>query len=236
VSQGSEQGHEIRPLVLIGGGENAAVVAEAARLSHPNRPLAIVDQRPFNAAALGLSYLGKDEDGLRLARAGTHDFILAVGAKSRNPLRRRLAARYEEAGASFMTVIHPRAIVSASARLGAGTIVLAGACVNHNGIIGKHGLVNTGAIVEHDVILGDHVILGPGVILGGGAHVGADSFLGLGARVRDHLRLGQRVLLGMGAVLVQDAPDDATMVGVPARPWKGLFQDRWTGSDDAGGP
>jgi acetyltransferase EpsM len=220
-----------RPLVLIGGGENAAVVAEAARLCHPNRPLAIVDQRPFNAAALGLTYLGKDEDGLRLAREGTHDFVLAVGAKSRNPLRRTLAARYEDAGASFASIVHPRAIVSASARIGAGTVVLAGVCVNHNGIIGRHCLVNTGSIVEHDVTLADHVILGPGVILGGGVNVGADSFLGLGARVRDHRRLGRRVLLAMGAVLVSDAPDDATLVGVPARPWTGVFQDhdQWEG-------
>jgi acetyltransferase EpsM len=235
VSEGSSFSDRDRPLVLIGGGENAAVVAEAARLCHPNRPLAIVDQRPFNASALGLTYLGKDEDGLRLAKAGSHDFILAVGAKSRNPLRRKLAARYEEAGASFASIVHPRAIVSASARIAAGSVVLAGACVNHNGIIGKHCLINTGAIVEHDVTLADHVILGPGVILGGGVNIGADSFLGLGARVRDHRRLGKRVLLAMGAVLVTDAPDDATLVGIPARPWKGLVEDNWEG-DDAGRP
>ena len=207
-----------KPLILIGGGENAVVVAEAARLANPGRPLAgFVDVRPPASSALELPWLGDDNEGLRLARAGAHDFVIAVGATGRHPLRRALATRYESAGAWFATIVHPRAIVSPTAVLGAGSIVLAGAVLNAGSVLGAHCLVNTGAILEHDVGLGDYGIVGPGGIIGGGTTIGPDAFLGLGCRVRDHLHLGRRVLLAMGAVLVADAPDDAVLVGVPAR-------------------
>lgn len=210
----------MRPLILIGGGEHAAVVADAARLQDPVRPLAgFVDPcHPSSAlSGAGLPWLGGDEEGLRLARAGQHDFIIAVGAVATGPLRQRLAAGYEAAGARFATIVHPRAIVAASAILNPGSLIGAGAIINPRAEVGRHCVVNTGAIVEHDVLLGDHAVLGPGAIVGGGAEIGTGSFLGLGCRVRDHVRVGRRVLLAMGAVLVGDAPDDAVMQGVPAR-------------------
>jgi acetyltransferase EpsM len=210
----------LRPLILIGGGEHAAVVADAARLQDPVRPLVgFIDPRHPSGplAGAGLPWLGGDEEGLRLARAGKHDFILAIGALAPNPLRQRLSAGYEAAGAHFATVVHPRAIVSPSAVINPGTVIGAGAIVNPRAEVGRHCVINTGVIVEHDVLLGDHAILAPGSIVGGGAEIGAESFLGLGSRVRDHVRVGHRVLLGMGAVLVGDAADDAVMIGVPAR-------------------
>ena len=209
-----------RPLVLIGGGEHAAVVAEAARLAEPGRALAgFIDVRPLGHGAhrAALPWLGDDLEGLRLARAGHHDFIVAVGAVGLYPTRRAIAERYAGAGARFVPVIHPRAIVSDNVRVGPGALILAGAVVGCGAVLGAHCLINSAAVVEHDVALGDHTILGPSAVVGGGTRVGADSFLGLGCRVRDHVQIGARVVLAMGAVLVGNANDDAVMMGVPAR-------------------
>jgi acetyltransferase EpsM len=210
----------LRPLILIGGGEHAAVVADAARTQDPVRPMVgFIDPRHPTGplAGGGLRWLGGDDEGLRLAREGQHDFILAIGALAPNPVRQRVTAGYEAAGAHFATIVHPRATVSASAVINPGSVICAGAIVNPRAEVGRHCVVNTAAIVEHDVIVGDHAILAPGAIVGGGAAIGAESFLGLGCRVRDHVRVGRRVLLAMGAVLVGDAADDAVMIGVPAR-------------------
>ncbi|NVB78331.1 MAG: hypothetical protein HOV81_08050, partial [Kofleriaceae bacterium] len=43
------------------------------------------------------------------------------------------------------------------------------------------------------------------------------SYIGLGARVRDHISIGTRATVGMGAVVVGDVGDGETVVGVPAR-------------------
>ncbi len=208
-----------RPLILIGGGEHARVLLDAARADGDRSFAGFIDPSPpgLAAAGTGLPWLGGDDEGLKLARTGQYEFVLAMGAVGPQPLRVRLTMHYEAAGAGFATIVHPRAAIAPSATVGAGSVVLAGAIVNPGAELGRHCIVNTGAIVEHDVLIGDFAVLAPGAIVGGGAQIGPETFIGLGSRVRDHVRVGRGVLLAMGAVLVSDAPDGVLMMGVPAR-------------------
>jgi serine O-acetyltransferase len=47
--------------------------------------------------------------------------------------------------------------------------------------------------------------------------IGDDVFIGAGARVLGGIRIGDRAIIGANAVVIQDVPDGATAVGVPAR-------------------
>lgn len=51
----------------------------------------------------------------------------------------------------------------------------------------------------------------------GAAIVGDDVKIGCGAKLIGNVRVGSRVQIGANAVVVDDVPDDATVVGVPAR-------------------
>jgi serine O-acetyltransferase len=48
--------------------------------------------------------------------------------------------------------------------------------------------------------------------------LGDDIFIGAGAKVIGGGRIGNGVKIGANAVVVDSAPDGATMVGIPARP------------------
>ena len=210
-------------LALIGAGEHALVVVEAAR-SRPDlwEPWGFLDPAPDERAAarLGMRWLGNDEQGQRLAASEDLRFILAVGPGNRDR-RRELVQRYKAAGARFATVVHAAAQVSPSAELGAGVLVGCGAIVNGGAHVEAHCLINTGAIVEHDVALGRLCTVGPGAIIGGGAVIEAETVLGLGCRIRDHIRVSHGAVIGMGAVLVANAPPGSVMLGVPARAREG---------------
>lgn len=52
---------------------------------------------------------------------------------------------------------------------------------------------------------------------GGGATLGDDVQVGAGAKIIGPVRIGHRVRIGANAVVVKDVPDDATVVGIPAR-------------------
>jgi len=206
-------------LVVIGGGEHARVVMEAARSRADLWKVSgFVDPEPCKETAtrLGLRRLG-DDDWMVAPGSGPW-LVLGVGAVGVSRRREQIVARYAARAAKWATIVHAAAWVSPTAVLGPGTVVMAGAAVNSGARLGEHVVVNTGAVVEHDVVIGAFTQLGPAAVMGGGAVAGAGCYLGLGCRVRDHVRIGPEALVGMGAVVVGDIEGGAVVAGVPAQP------------------
>jgi acetyltransferase EpsM len=205
---------------LVGGGEHAVVILDAARLQGMWDVTGFVDPEPnVRLEGLGLAWLSDDRAAMAQLR-GQH-ILLTVGGVEGVTIRRTLADRYSAAGCVWATVTHPSAVVASDATVGEGAAILARAVVNPGARVGEHSIINTGAIVEHDVDLGTNVQVGPGTVIGGGAAIGRDVFIGLGARIRDHVRIGAGAVIGMGSVVVGDVPAGLVVVGIPARPRAG---------------
>ena len=100
--------------------------------------------------------------------------FIAVG----NNYHRRKESRI--ARGPFLRLMHPQAWVSPSAKIGFGTIIMAGAVIQANARIGEHCIINTGASVDHDCVVGDFAHIAPGVHLCGGVEVGEGSLLAVG--------------------------------------------------------
>ena len=200
-------------VAFVGAGGHAKVVADAALALARDHIVGFFDD---DAGLHGRSILGLPVLG---ATPAWRDFdvdalVPAIGA---NKVRCDVVAREAARGATMMTIVHPRATVSAWAELGRGTVVFAGAVVNPSAVIGDNVIVNTGAIVEHDCEVGHHVHLAPGSSLAGEARVGEGSLIGTGARVLPGVTIGEWCVVGAGAVVTADVEAHATVVGVPAR-------------------
>jgi UDP-perosamine 4-acetyltransferase len=202
-------------LVVFGAGGHGKVIAEI--LAAQGRAVdGFVDD---GAERRGTSVLGKPVLGdstwlAEIARSGPILVALAVGV---NSVRQSLAARLLAQGVILVTAVHPSAVISPSATLGPGTVVMANASVNAEARIGAGVIVNTGAVIEHDVVLGDWSHVSPRGALAGAARLGHLSHLGTGAIVLPGICVGDRTVVGAGAVVVRDIPSDVVARGVPAR-------------------
>ena len=202
-----------RRLVIVGGGQHARVVAEAARAGTAWDVVGYTDPDGANDAMtrLGIPFLGDDDTA-----AAANDAWLVIGFGVTLEARRAAVERLGT-GTRWATVVHPEAWVSPTATLEPGVVVIADAVINTGATVGAHAIVNSGAIVEHDVRVGAFAHVAPGATIGGGATIGEAAMIGLGAAIRDHVTVGEGSVVGMGGVVVKDVPDGGTVVGVPAR-------------------
>ncbi|MFV0306176.1 MAG: NeuD/PglB/VioB family sugar acetyltransferase [Desertimonas sp.] len=206
-----------RPVVVMGAGGHALVVTETLRaagrrvigwVSDDDHPDALVER-------IALTRAGTVADLDRMIAAGTHDVFVAIGDNRR---RAEITERLRAAGAVLATAVSPAAVVSPSARLGTGVLIMPGAVVNALTEIGDGVIVNTAASVDHECVVGEFAHLAPHGALAGNVRVGPGAFIGIGAAVIPGRTLGAWCVVGAGAAVVDDVAEAATVGGVPARP------------------
>jgi acetyltransferase EpsM len=211
------------PLIVLGGGEHARVVIDAAR-SQGERWVVqgFVAPQAGAGATPDVPWLGDDATlAARLQDLAPDDrpwIVLGFGGGgTTGALAARTATTERFTHARWATIVHATAWISPTATLEPGAVVLAHAVINTGAHVGRHAIVNSAAIVEHDVVIGPGSHVAPGAVIGGGTRIGEHAFIGLGARVRDHVEIGARAVVGMGAVVVESIEPGATVVGIPAR-------------------
>ncbi len=207
-------------IVGVGAGGHAKVLLEIVRARGELNPVALVDSNPALAGRMlfGVPVIGGDEELVRMRDQGVEHAFVGVGSTGDSRVRERIFEHLLALGFSIPRLVHPSAVVSPSAHLGRGVMIMAGAIVNAEAHLGDNVIVNSGAIVEHDCRVGDHAHLGPRASLAGGVTVGACAHVGIGAVVLQGLTVGARAIVGAGSVVLHDVPDGVTVFGVPARP------------------
>ena len=199
-------------LAILGAGGHGRVVADCADAVGWQH-IVFFDDRPDAAFETPWSVAGSGED--LMAQASAFDaVVVAVGT---NRMRLELLLALRSVGARLATLIHPRATVSSRSVIGPGSVVIAGAVVNIGARVGQGVIINTGATVDHDCVLEDGVHVAPGAHQAGGVRVGKESWIGVGAVVREYMSVGEGVFVGAGAVVVTPIEGGLKVVGNPAR-------------------
>jgi sugar O-acyltransferase (sialic acid O-acetyltransferase NeuD family) len=206
----TQAGPVTRPLVVYGSGGHGKVVCDILMAAGEQVRGFIDDERAPGTLVLGLPILGP------LAWLVANPARVALGVGD-NAARARVAESCIEAGSTLASAIHPRAVVAASARVGAGAAVMALAVINPDAVVMQGAIVNTAAIVEHDCTVGEFAHVSPNACLAGGCHVDAFAHLGIGATMLPGTRIGERCIVGGGAVVVRGLPADVVASGIPAR-------------------
>lgn len=79
-------------------------------------------------------------------------------------------------------------------------------------------------MIHPEAVIGERCVIGTSVVIGGrgkgvlgGPIIGNDVYIGTGAKILGPIHIGNSVVIGANAVVIDDVPDNATVVGIPAR-------------------
>lgn len=203
----------MRKLAILGASGHGKVIADAALCSNWHEVYFFDDAWPTLKEIDSWAVIG-DSESLLLNSSEYDGIVVAIG---NNKIRSEKISQFQQVGVSLPTIIHPSAVVSQFAFVADGCVILAGAIINPSAQLSMGCIVNTGASVDHDCILHRAVHISPGAHLAGNVSVGDFSWVGIGASVRQNIVIGNGVCVGAGAAVVNDIPDDCTVVGVPAK-------------------
>jgi sugar O-acyltransferase (sialic acid O-acetyltransferase NeuD family) len=162
----------------------------------------------------GMPVLGGIAEARNLPDAS---FVVCTGRPDNYVSRPRLVDRLDLPPDRYATIIHPTVAVSASSRIGPGSVLLANVVLTAAVTIGSHVAVMPHVTLTHDDVIGDFATIASGARLGGHVCIRQGAYVGAGALIREDRFVGKQAMVGMGSVVLNDVPDGQIWVGVPAR-------------------
>lgn len=195
-------------MYLYGASGHAKVIIDILRANNIE-VTALIDDDPTLKELCGLPIL---HDAKNLG-----PIIISIGnCQTRKKIVDAICSMSDEKPV-FPTAIHPSAIISPSATIGEGTVIMHGAILQADVKIGKHCIINTKASVDHECIIEDYVHIAPGCTLSGDVRIGEGTWIGVGSTIIQGIKIGKNCLIGAGSVVTEDIPDGCKAYGVPCR-------------------
>lgn len=144
------------------------------------------------------------------------DYHIAFGIGN-NQIRAKLYKKVKENGFFTPTLIHTSSIISPSAKIEEGTVIMPNVVVNAKANIGKCVILNSSCVVEHECMIGDFVHISPKVAIAGDVKIGNFTHIGIGSSVIQCLEIGKNSIIGAGSVVVKNIADFKKAYGNPCK-------------------
>lgn len=208
--------HDSTLTVIFGAGGHGKSVADAFELQMPGCLDGFIDddESLADTCVNGYPVLGNQEWFWRQVEQRQVRAVLGVGNAQ---VRRRFLQLCRSHGAEVLTVVHPSAVIAATATIEPAVVILARAIVNASARIGTGAIIGTGSIIEHDVQIEEFALIGPNVVTGGTVTIGAGATIGVSVLALPGVRVGDNAVVGAGSTICRDIPSDSVAIGIPAR-------------------
>jgi len=134
-----------------------------------------------------------------------------------NTTRKKLFDKVNACGFEIVSLVHPSAIVSSSAVISNGTVVMPNVVINAKSKIGCGVILNSASVIEHENIIGDFVHISPNVALAGEITIKENTHVGIGSNIIQGITIGKNCIIGAGSVVIRNIENNKLCFGNPCK-------------------
>ncbi len=207
-------------IIVIGTGGHSRMIQDFIEEIGLYRILGFTTNATNISSFHGYPILGNDEVLTEYFTNGVKKVAIGIGGFTDNRTRKKIFELVKSIGFEVVTIVHESASISRYASIGEGSVIMPNVVINNDVIIGSNCIIANSAIISHETIIEDHVLVSAGVTIGGYSIIKSESLIALGAKIVSGITIGNNVLVGAGAVVVKDAIEAGTYLGIPARKMK----------------
>jgi 2,3,4,5-tetrahydropyridine-2-carboxylate N-succinyltransferase/tetrahydrodipicolinate N-acetyltransferase len=121
--------------------------------------------------------------------------------------------------------IEPGAVIRDMVEIGKGAVIMMGAVINIGAVIGAGTMIDMNAVIGGRAIIGSNCHIGAGAVIAGVIEppsatpviIGDKVLIGANAVVLEGVKIGSGAIVGAGSIVTKDVPENAVVVGAPAR-------------------
>lgn len=199
-------------LIIIGASGHGKVVAEIAEINKEYANIYFMDDFSDIKEFHGYRNLGSTKQIDKYKDKA--DFFVAIGDNSvrKDKLEALIKENY-----SIPTIIHPDTVISNTAYIGKGTVVMAGAIINASVKVNIGTIINTNSSIDHDSTVGKYTHISPGTTIAGSVSIGDEVWIGINASVINNITICDNVVVGAGSLVLENIEKCGTYVGIPVR-------------------
>jgi sugar O-acyltransferase (sialic acid O-acetyltransferase NeuD family) len=193
-------------LILFGAGGHALSVIDVIEKTKKFKILFILDKF---SGSLGNYDIYKQKKDINYYKKYAKNACIAIGQIKNSKIRSKLYNELVKNNFILPKIISPFALVSKTAKIGNGSIVMHHALINSFSNIGENCIINSKSLVEHGVNIENNCHLSTRATINGSVIIKKGSFIGCNATIIQGITVGNNSIIGAGKILKKNLPNNS---------------------------
>jgi sugar O-acyltransferase (sialic acid O-acetyltransferase NeuD family) len=212
----------MKKIIILGGHGDGLVAAQViADKQQSGEKIELVgflnDNLSIGEPIEGIPVLGAIKQWHALGLDNTYYFHPALHKVKQMSQRKELIHNLKIPLERIATLIHPTAVIAASAEIMPGCLICSYVTIQPGVKIGAFNSIRAGANIGHNAKTDDFCYIGPNATMTGNATLKEGAHLGPNAVITDGITLEKYAVAGAGAAIMQRTDSHSIYIGNPAR-------------------
>jgi len=200
--------------IIIGAGTYGQVYAEYLKATYDILGYIDDDEKLIGYKFNGIEVLGNRN----FLFQNTNKDVAVFVPIGNNDVRIELLQKLNDLGFYTPSFTHPRSYVHDSVKMGKAIYILPGTNIMPYTVLGDYVMVSMGVNIAHHNTIENGCFFSQGSNVGASIHIQTKAYMSISSTVMTGVKsVGKNALIGAGAVVIENVPDNAVMVGVPAK-------------------